>query len=104
MLRMTLDQFRGSLEDPAPPPVLSSLLAALWWDAKGNWDRGHDIAQSEGEQGNAEEAAWVHAYLHRKEGDVSNSGYWYGRAGQPVPNTTSDEEWRQIVTALLDRL
>jgi hypothetical protein len=100
---MTFEQFRVSLENPAPPAVLSPLLVALWWDGKGDWSRGHQIAQSEGEQGSAPRAAWVHAYLHRKEGDVENARYWYRQARQPVPETTFDEEWRQIVLALLNR-
>ena len=100
---MTLAQFLSSLDGPAPPPALSPLLVALWWDRKGDWDRGHGIAQSEGEQGSTGEAAWVHAYLHRKGGDLGNAQYWYRRAGQPVPETTLEEEWRQIAIALLRR-
>ncbi|HEV2276371.1 MAG TPA: hypothetical protein VGR96_19520 [Acidobacteriaceae bacterium] len=99
---MTLEQFLLSLEDPQPPPGLAPLLAALWWDGKGDWDRGHEIAQEEGDRGNARAAAWVHAYLHRKEGDAANAGYWYRRAGQPQPKGPLEEEWRQIAGALLE--
>ena len=78
------------------------MLAALWWDAKGEWSRGHEIAQSEGEQGSdSQAAAWVHAYLHRKEGDAANSRYWYRQAGQPVPETTLEQEWERDRLAFL---
>ena len=97
---MTIDELRASLDQEAPPASLSPLVKALWWDAKGNFDRAHEIAQDE-EAG--QEAAWVHAYLHRKEGDRDNAGYWYGRARQRAPEGSSDEEWRQIATELLNR-
>jgi hypothetical protein len=97
---MTIEEFRASLREGMPPASLPPLLKALWWDAKGNFDRAHDIAQDE-EAG--QEAAWVHAYLHRREGDPENAGYWYKRAHQPHPDTSPDEEWRQITTVLLHR-
>jgi len=97
---VTIEEFRASLRDGAPPASLPPLLSALWWDAKGNFDRAHDIAQ---EEVSGQEAAWVHAYLHRKEGDLDNAGYWYKRAHQPQPETSPDEEWRQIATVLLHR-
>lgn len=76
---MTVEEFRQSLKLEEPPDGLSLALAGLWWDAKGNWDRAHESAQQdEGVVG-----SWVHAYLHRKEGDSSNAGYWYRRAGKP---------------------
>ena len=70
---MKLTEFRQSLHHPEPPPGLPSLVEALWWDARGDWSRAHEIAQ----EIDSREAAWVHAYLHRKEGDTSNAGYWY---------------------------
>jgi hypothetical protein len=97
---MTIDELRASLHQGTPPAGLSTLLQALWWDAKGNFDRAHEIAQEE-EAG--QEGAWVHAYLHRKEGDKENAGYWYKRAHQPHPENSSDDEWRQITTVLLHR-
>jgi hypothetical protein len=97
---MTIEEFRASLREAAPPGGLTPLLHALWWDARGNFDRAHEIAQDE-EGGR--EVAWVHAYLHRKEGDPDNADYWYKRAHQPHPQTSPDEEWRQIVTVLLHR-
>jgi hypothetical protein len=100
MLAMTIEQFRASLQEPTPPAALSPLLSALWWDGKGNWDQAHEIAQSDEE---SQDAAWVHAYLHRKQGDTSNARYWYRRAAQPVSEATFDAEWRQIVRSLLGR-
>jgi hypothetical protein len=97
---MTIDELRASVHAESPPADLPPLLKALWWDAKGNFDRAHEIAQDE-EAG--QEAAWVHAYLHRKEGDRDNAGYWYRRARQPPPEGSSGDEWRQIATVLLHR-
>ena len=95
---MTIDEFRASLREGSPPASLTPLLNALWWDAKGNFDRAHDIAQ---EEASGQEAAWVHAYLHRKEGDEGNAIYWYGRAGKPVCREPLDAEWLSIVKDLL---
>jgi hypothetical protein len=81
-----------------PPPTLSPPLLALWWDARNDWAAAHAAAQD----GEDAESAWVHAYLHRKEGDLSNAGYWYRRAGRVMPAGTLDEEWQAIATALLD--
>jgi hypothetical protein len=94
---MTPAAFRASLAEPAPPPDVSLALQALWFDAKGNWDKAHDLAQADG--GGAGD--WVHAYLHRKEGDAFNAGYWYRRAGKPVAKGGLEEEWGEIVGALL---
>jgi hypothetical protein len=94
---MTLDEFRQSLSREQPPAGLSLALAGLWWDAQGNWDRAHKSAQ----QDEGPEGAWVHAYLHRKEGDISNAGYWYGRAGKPRSTSSLDEEWSEIAESLL---
>jgi len=95
---MTLDQFRRSLDNAAPPPGLTPLLVALWHDGNGDWEAAHRVAQDVDDK----EGAWVHAYLHRKEGDASNAGYWYRRAGRPHTGVTLDEEWSEIVTALLN--
>ena len=95
---MTLEEFRESIKLDSPPPHLSLALAGLWWDAKGHWDRAHESAQrDEGVEG-----SWVHAYLHRKEGDISNAGYWYRRAGKPACKSSLQQEWSDIATALLD--
>ena len=94
---MTLSEFRASLAEPEPPTGLSRALAALWRDAKGDWDGAHDLAQTdEGRAGD-----WVHAYLHRKEGDAVNAAYWYRRAGKPVSRVSLEQEWADIVEALL---
>ena len=94
---MTLEQFRDSLRASAPPGELNVALAGLWWDAKGDWTRAHESAQQdEGPAG-----AWVHAYLHRKEGDAANAAYWYNQAGKPVARTSLEQEWSEITQALL---
>jgi hypothetical protein len=89
--------FRTSLSGGAPAPSLEPPLAALWWAANGNWDAAHKIVQDE----ETTEAAWVHAYLHRVEGDLGNAGYWYRQAGKPVAEDTLDAEWERIVSTLL---
>ncbi len=95
---MTLDEFRESLRNEKPPANLSLALAGLWWDAKGSWQQAHESAQQdEGPAG-----SWVHAYLHRKEGDASNAGYWYRRARKPHSKASLEEEWREIAETLLN--
>ena len=89
--------FRSSLAAASPAPTLDAPLAALWWAAKGKWDEAHKIVQDE----ETADAAWVHAYLHRVEGDLGNAGYWYRRAGKPVASGPLEGEWEQIVQALL---
>jgi hypothetical protein len=89
--------FRASLAMPEPPANLSHALRALWLDARGNWDGAHDAAQAD--EGRADD--WVHAYLHRKEGDAGNAAYWYRRARKPVCHASLDEEWAEIAEALL---
>jgi hypothetical protein len=90
-------EFKASLSGAAPAPDLAALLAALWWAAKGNWDRAHSIAQDEA---NAD-GAWVHAYLHRVEGDLGNAAYWYRQAGKPVATDSLETEWERMVLSLL---
>ncbi len=94
---MTPAAFRASLAEPAPPPNLSLALQALWFDAKGDWDKAHDLAQAD--EGGAGD--WVHAYLHRKEGDAFNAAYWYRRARKPAAKGGLAEEWGEIVGELL---
>ena len=89
--------FKESLSGAAPAPTLDAPLAALWWAAKGNWDEAHKIVQDE----ESAEAAWVHAYLHRVEGDLGNAGYWYRRARRPVATGSLETECEAIVSALL---
>ena len=88
--------FKASLANAKPVDGLAPPLAALWWAAKGDWDAAHKIVMNE----DSKDAAWVHAYLHRVEGDLSNAGYWYRRAGKPAANDTLDAEWQRIVDAL----
>jgi len=95
---MIFEEFRGTLNAGSPPQSMSHLLTALWWEAKGDWTKAHSIAQEVA----SPDGSWVHAYLHRKEGDEGNAGYWYRRAGKPRPVASLDEEWEQIVRALLD--
>ena len=95
---MTLADFQTSLKSDAPPPSLSPLLRALWHDHREDWDLAHQIAQ----EIETVHGAWVHAYLHRKEGDLSNARYWYRRANQPEATDSLESEWLRIVTALLN--
>jgi hypothetical protein len=94
---MDLPHFSGSLVATEPPPGMSLPLQALWWDAKGDWDRAHNCAQEDG----GAAGSLVHAYLHRKEGDLGNAGYWYQRAGRPAHRGTLIEEWQALAAELL---
>ncbi len=96
---MDLTTFTASLQQKNPPEGLSHALKALWYDGNNDWDRAHDIAQ-EDEGGDGD---WIHAYLHRKEGDNWNANYWYRRAGKTMPKLSLDEEWEAIVSVLLGR-
>jgi hypothetical protein len=92
----SMADFKASLSDTAPAPELNAPLAALWWAARGKWDEAHKIVQDEDDA----DSAWVHAYLHRVEGDLGNAGYWYRRAGKPVATGSLDTEWEEMVSAL----
>ncbi len=94
---MEFQAFEKSLSQSLPPDGLSSAACALWWDAKGDWAKAHECAQQQDDPA----GAWVHAYLHRKEGDAVNAAYWYRRAGKPHAARSLAEEWRAIVRALL---
>jgi hypothetical protein len=94
---MTMDDFRQSLSAANPPAGLTLALLGLSWDAKGDWTKAHDSA----EQDEGPEGSWVHAYLHRKEGDHGNAVYWYGRAGKPVCREPLDAECLNIARDLL---
>jgi hypothetical protein len=96
-LAMTTEEFRSSIKDDAPPAELPLPLQALWWDARGNWERAHEAAQSD----NSAECAWAHAYLHRKEGDIGNAGYWYRIARKPVFAGPLEEEADAMLAELL---
>jgi hypothetical protein len=91
------EAFERSLAADAPPPGLSLALQGLWWDAHGDWHRAHECAQKQDDaRGNA-----VHAYLHRKEGDLPNARYWYARSGRPVPTVPLEREWAALVAEFL---
>jgi hypothetical protein len=95
---MTLDEFRKSVSQASPPAGLSAALEALWFEAKGDWDRAHRLAQ----EASSREGDWVHAYLHRKEGDAANAAYWYRRAERAVFKGALDVEWMEIAGTLLE--
>lgn len=90
-------QFHDLLTGASPPGELSLPLQGLWFAAKGNWTRAHESVQED----SSWESAWVHAYLHRLEGDLGNAGYWYRKAGQAVPKCSLEAEWQAILEALL---
>jgi len=95
-MKMTLEEFRLTLTQSTRPE--EPALRAMWEDANGNWNAAHTIAQ----EIDTRTGSWIHAYLHRKEGDLGNAGYWYRRAGQPVAHDSLEDEWARIVGALLD--
>lgn len=95
---MDFNAFKASLEDSEPPAGLSLALQALWHDGRGDWTTGHDCLQDD----ESPEGSWVHAYMHRKEGDLPNAYYWYQRAKQPIERGTLESEWSQIVRKLLE--
>jgi hypothetical protein len=97
MSSISFEAFTASLAEAAPPAALSPPLAAMWHDAKGDWEAAHRLAQSE----ETADGAWVHAYLHRVEGDLANAGYWYRRAKRPASEQPLADEWTAIVRALL---
>ena len=94
---MTFSEFQESLNHNHPPNKLSKLLLALWWDAKGDWKKAHKVTQDI----SSTDAAWVHAYLHRKEGDEWNANYWYSRAEKSKSVKSLPQEWEEIVNSFL---
>ena len=94
---MRLDELKTTLSADTPPDGIAGPLAGLWWAAKGDWDRAHRKVQDD----ESREAAWVHAYLHRVEGDLGNAGYWYRQARKPAARGDLDAEWAAMVAALL---
>jgi hypothetical protein len=95
---MTLEAFKASLAQAAPPAGLSPALTALWWAGKGDWNKAHELAMNE----DGPESAWVHAYLHRVEGDLGNARYWYRQARRPPATGELATEWAAIAAALLE--
>lgn len=94
---MNFAQFKESLSQPTPPSQVSDHLKALWYDGKGDWQQSHDIIQDI----NDTNAAWIHAYLHRKEGDIWNADYWYSKAGKKRPTISLHQEWEMITNELI---
>ena len=94
---LTFNDFKASLGAQRPPPNLAPLLNALWHDGRGDWQSAHELAQDV----HTRDGSWVHAYLHRKEGDLANAGYWYSRAGRSMPSTSVEGEWEIIARELL---
>ena len=94
---MEFDEFSKSISNDQPPVPLNPYALSLWYDAKGDWEKAHTIIQDI-EDSNA---AWIHAYLHRKEGDDGNARYWYQRAGKKMPAFSLEREWEEIAKAIL---
>ena len=96
---MDYNSFNYTLDMGQPPEEFHEAVKALWWERKGKWEKAHEIIQNlEGA-----DAAWVHAYLHRKEGDIVNANYWYARAGREIGEGDIIEEFRFIVSELLKK-
>lgn len=95
---MNLEEFDKSLSLTAPPSPLSIYLQALWYDRKGDWEKAHTLVQDIP----GPVSAWIHAYLHRKEGDIGNASYWYHRAGKKISELSLAEEWESIAKELMD--
>jgi len=97
MNQMNVASFRESLMQDEPPQNSSVYLQALWYDGKGEWDNAHQLIQDVEDKN----ASWIHAFLHRREGDTSNADYWYGRAGKKRPSLSLEKEWEEIVAAFI---
>ena len=94
---MNFETFQQSIKATTPPANISLYLLSMWYDANGNWDKAHATVDNL----NDLTACWVHAYLHRKEGDNANAGYWYKRANKKIPDISLQQEWENIVKAIL---
>lgn len=94
---MELNAFQATLENDQPDPNWTDYLKALWYDGKGDWDQAHRIAQDIPDAN----GSWIHAYLHRKEGDLGNAAYWYRRAGKPMPDIDLEVEWKRLLQIFL---
>jgi DNA polymerase III delta prime subunit len=98
---MTFDEFTQLMEKQERcPSSLPEALQALWYDKRGDWNKAHQIVQNASDA----DSAWVHAYLHRKEGDLSNARYWYNRTGRPEFKAELNQEWEQIAKDLLMKI
>ena len=99
-VRLTYDNFLQICQQKSIPDSLNGVLLALWFDFQDDWDTAHRIVQKT--EGN--DASWVHAYLHRKEGDLANATYWYSWSGKTRPDGGLDEEWELISRSLLESI
>ena|SRR5690349_13144569 len=95
---MDINAFKESLKKNESPSSLSIYLQALWQDGKGNWQESHELIQDVPDKN----ASWIHAYLHRKEGDIGNADYWYSKAGKKRPSVSLEQEWEQIASFFLN--
>ena len=95
---MDFSTFQTSLKSATTPSFSNPLLLALWHEGRGDWEASHNIAQDI----HSKEGSWVHAYLHRKEGDIWNADYWYNRAGRKRPPYGLEQEWREMVEWFLE--
>lgn len=96
---MDFNEFKISLASNRPPHTLGPYLTSLWYDGKGDWDKAHQIIQDIEDQ----DAAHIHAYLHWKEGDISNADYWYRRAARKRPAVSLEDEWQELIMYFLSR-
>jgi hypothetical protein len=95
---MDIFTFKASLLSDVPPADISVYLLSLWYDAKDDWDKAHNTIQDV----TTKNASWIHAYLHRKEGDIFNADYWYSKAGKRRPSVSLQDEWVQIAEAIIN--
>ncbi len=96
---MNYTEFKATLKNNEPPNDYSDALVALWYDAQGNWHSAHELVDGKSDSN----SKWIHAYLHRKEGDDWNAGYWYRQAGKPFSKLTLEEEHRELVEFMLNQ-
>jgi len=90
---MLYEEFIKSLSSPVPPEEVDEMLKALWYDGRNDWNQAHEIAQHL----SSTEGFHLHAYLHRKDGDLRNAHYWYRQAGLEIPENTLGQEWTELV-------
>jgi len=95
---MNINSFKESFSENKPPQNISVYLKTLWYEGKGEWNKAHELIQDVDDF----KASWIHAFLHRKEGDISNADYWYRRAGKKRPAVSLEKEWEEIVVALME--
>lgn len=93
----SFDTFILTLDGDEPPPFATPVLHAVWHGLRGDWDAAHELAQAQDDP----EGAWVHAWLHRIEGDLGNAEYWYQRAGRQPRHDATRDEGLEIARALI---